>query len=1120
MDETLRVKIVAETTQATSSMKQLNKETQGLGQGSAAATQAVDKLDKALNSVGFKAIKLKAVSDGFKGISSSIKQTIKGTTELIGKIGTGFSKLKDTRFNFSVNDSLGKSLKTAHDYMNQLEKKAPEAAKKINDVFKTINEAKKTANNSNQFVDMSGLKKVREAVENLFKSRNKYIKETFKDADFDGIKQGLLNAAKAGAKGAKKEYKEALQGVMNALSKSTEKSTLTSMLDTFQTKAKFVISDVVAIAKKGIAAVGKALAAVGKGLLVGGAITALLAGIAAIKNAFNVSELGDSIDKTSQKVGMSTNAFQKWGYVLERCGLEVSQLQTATRALTRNSMNGNADYFKQLGIDPKGLSQQQLFDKTVTALQNISDSTQRARIAYKLFGQSSAELAPLLAISNAEVQRLTYQYDLLGAVMSGKVVRASVDLQDALTDMRAAFQGLKNTLAQAIIPLLTKVVVRITVFIAKINMILQALFGINIEYSDVVQSTETVTKNTNKTVAAVKKLKTLISGFDELNIFPSKDNGADLGGMLDDLADYGSDITPELGNILPPEAIAELENFRDNILPGIIEKFEKLKKIWETIKNAFNIKNWAQAFNDFLDNTKIGGKSIREIWEGVKEVFSNIWGSLSSGASNIWNSIAGAASDVWERIKESFSAIGETISSIFKPIGEKIGEFWEGAIKPIWDDIFSRAKNIGDNIFSIFSDVLDFFKGIGDEIWSFFLSVWDGIIGLFKDNQETFSQIGTFIGNVLGAIGTAVSAVVDGIAIAIDWVVQKVKNIWDLLKPFVQPIIDFLKVTIVGAINGVKDFVFSVIDAIVKLIGAFVAVLNGDFSGAADLAKKAFERMGQFIMNTWNGIKNWFATYVKPVFTKAYWDNKLAAVGTALSSLPIVQKAKELWASVTTWWNTNIAPKFTKDYWKQKWNIIKDGLGYSSILTSIQDKWKSVVSWWSNTVAAKFTWTYWRDKFNTIKTGLQNISLVDAGKKMINGLIGAIESGINWIIRKINNSGIVDALRKVGINISLNEIYIPRLAKGGIIDKPTVAMMGEYPGAKSNPEIVTPETKLTEVFNTSLDGVTDVFIQCTRQIIEAIVENQPEVNIDGKTILKSVSNANNVYKLQTGQSLI
>lgn len=45
-----------------------------------------------------------------------------------------------------------------------------------------------------------------------------------------------------------------------------------------------------------------------------------------------------------------------------------------------------------------------------------------------------------------------------------------------------------------------------------------------------------------------------------------------------------------------------------------------------------------------------------------------------------------------------------------------------------------------------------------------------------------------------------------------------------------------------------------------------------------------------------------------------------------------------------------------------------------------------------------------------------------------------------------------------------------KLAEGGVITKPTLALVGEYAGASTNPEIVTPESKLRSIFNESAGG--------------------------------------------------
>lgn len=1068
MEETLKVKIVAETSQATSSLKQLNKESNNLGSNTNAASAAVDKLDKALNSIGFKSIKIKAISDGFKEIRASGA----GVKDQIQKISSAFDRLREFKLHSNAFGGLGDKLRMSHIYMSQLEKKAPEAAKKIQDVFTSINEAKNATRDSDAVLNISGLSKVKQSIEDLATSRNKAIKNTLNEEDFQGLKDNLLKASIAGAKGARKEYIDALNGINTVLGKSLEKNTLTFQLDTFFIKGKLAIQGLGNLAKATISKIGSLLSKLGKGLLVGGVLGAITGAIALVKNAFNVSELGDSIDKTSQKVGMSTDKFQKWAYVLERCGIETSQLKSSMRALTRNSMGNNASYFKQLGIDPSKMSQEQLFESTVKALQNISDSTERARLAYKLFGQSSAELAPLLAISSAEVQRLSYQYDLLGATMSGKVVRASADLQDAITDMKSAFQGLKNTLAQAILPLVTKIVVRITVLIAKINMILQALFGVEYEYNDVAESTETVTKNTNETVKAVKKLKTLISGFDELNIFPSQDNGADIGGMLDDLADYGSDVAPVIGNILPPEAIAELENFRDNILPGIVEKINKLKDAWEKIKESFSEGNFGEIFKilgEQFDSPFLTGLGdavqwvidrIKELehWLGDVDLFG--WEMPSSlqeflGFTEDWHID-------WDNfLGLEFDFGNSPIGRLLKSLKESFSEAWDG-----WGFDWENAP----------------LKKLFDKLGESFSEAWDGW-GFDWENaplKKMFDKIGEW--DIWKASWWSEK-----------WsnVTKPIKDTWDGIKQWwnqnVSP--KFTATFWQNKFQSIKTGINNI---------PFV----------------------QSVKEKWSGVKTWWDTNVAPKFTATYWQNKFSTIKSGLTSSPFLQNVKEKWTGIKTWWDTSVAPKFTLTYWKEKFNMIPNGMGYASIQTAIQEKWNSIKSWWSTNVAPKFTWTYWRDKFNSIKTGLSNVSLVQAGKNIINGLINTIETGINRMIDKINGSGIISALKKIGVDITLNRIYIPRLAQGGVIDKPTMAQLGEYSGAKSNPEIAAPQSIIKETVIDANNELVDVFVQCTRQIISAITDNQVEINLDGRTLLKSVSNANNQYRLQTGQSML
>ena len=52
----------------------------------------------------------------------------------------------------------------------------------------------------------------------------------------------------------------------------------------------------------------------------------------------------------------------------------------------------------------------------------------------------------------------------------------------------------------------------------------------------------------------------------------------------------------------------------------------------------------------------------------------------------------------------------------------------------------------------------------------------------------------------------------------------------------------------------------------------------------------------------------------------------------------------------------------------------------------------------------------------------------------------------------------------------IKSIGIPALADGGVATGPTVALVGEYANARTNPEIIAPENKLRNIFRGELRG--------------------------------------------------
>ena len=144
----------------------------------------------------------------------------------------------------------------------------------------------------------------------------------------------------------------------------------------------------------------------------------------------------------------------------------------------------------------------------------------------------------------------------------------------------------------------------------------------------------------------------------------------------------------------------------------------------------------------------------------------------------------------------------------------------------------------------------------------------------------------------------------------------------------------------------------------------------------------------------------------------------------------------------------------------------------------------------------------------------QNIG--DKAKSIFEGVGSAIKGVLNVGIRACNT--LISGINKFKIDVpdwvpgiggetfGFNIPKIPELANGGVINQPTVAMMGEYAGARHDPEIASKESELKSIFSDTLD-------EFTNRIVAALQgsNNQPqEINlqIHGKNLMSWIRDEN------------
>ena len=153
---------------------------------------------------------------------------------------------------------------------------------------------------------------------------------------------------------------------------------------------------------------------------------AAAAGTAMVAFASKSASTADNIDKMSQKIGISRQAYQELDFICSQSGMSVDQLQAGVKSLTA-AMDGaasgtekNIEQFEALGVsvtnaDGSLRSQEDVLWETLEALQGVENETEKARLATELFGKSGTELMPLLNGEAGSIEEMKQKLSSRGA---------------------------------------------------------------------------------------------------------------------------------------------------------------------------------------------------------------------------------------------------------------------------------------------------------------------------------------------------------------------------------------------------------------------------------------------------------------------------------------------------------------------------------------------------------------------------------------------------------------------------------------------------------------------------------------------------------------------------------
>ena len=575
------------------------------------------------------------------------------------------------------------------------------------------------------------------------------------------------------------------------------------------------------------------------------------------------------------------------------------------------------------------------------------------------------------------------------------------------------------------------------------------------------------------------------------------------GQVLGDLFGWSSDNSNQTAKSTA-QSVANAEQTANSIADSVNNQNNLTKAVSKT--NA-EVKRGIASFDklNVISKSTIGGNA-----QDNNSTPANTSGIFNTGASNLGNlggSINIDTSDADSKVAELKKKIQGFFNGVYENSGLKnfVDKVQEGFDRVDTSYINSNLTSIGDDVSEIVKDTTP------------------GVIELNK-------SVGDFTGSVVGLGATIGGKIAEFTTGGVKkWLDKDKEYITDTTNEItgnlssgfndLTPIFDDLGNKAAVFFNAIRPFTEGVIanalSGLTHALGEVGKFFSGGFKDGAEALKNVyFFFMNDFapnVMGKIEEIKNWFADL---------WQNLDTGFHT------VVDPWIEIGKRASVWIQTNVTEpigNFFSDTWA------KLSTGAQEAWQGVKDAFSPVTDWFKNTFSeawnkVKSIFSPGGEAFSGIKEGMTSTF-----KNIVNGLIDGINTlisktfrGLNQALSFIHNAEILGVKPFPYIN-EIDVPEIPKLAAGGIAKAPTLAVVGDNPGANNgNPEIISPLNKLQSMIDSS-NGEDTVVLSKILDMLKRIYElfvlsrnqgNEYEfvANLNGNDIFREVIRQNELYK--------
>lgn len=493
-----------------------------------------------------------------------------------------------------------------------------------------------------------------------------------------------------------------------------------------------------------------------------------------------------------------------------------------------------------------------------------------------------------------------------------------------------------------------------------------------------------------------------------------------------------------------------------------------VKTVWDAISSAISYA-WNRVIQPLLQAAiRFFNTTLKPAFIAVKDAVQTVFDTIGNIISYVWSKVVypllvGAGRFLRNTFVPAFNFVKDSITTVFDTVGSVIKGAWDRVIKPVFDTIKRFIERTFVPVWETMRDTIeDIWNGIKDAA----SSVWNGIT----------RTIGGVVNGIIGIVNSFINGV-NRVANAI--------GLGDLINSIATVAVEaatYHKGGIVGEHGGPKKSLADVRGdeevAILKkgeLVltpedAAMMAERGGPFDFAKDMVGKAWDSVSSAAGNLADKVRGVVANVAKPMISGALSGLDGLVGGIQPFGDIFGSTVRTLSEKVLDWIGGAEEEVANRDS-----SIpAADGMPYNRLVKFLGSKLSSSAFRVTSTLrngsggslhnvgrAADFA----GPTPGTMTSAMRKIWSVFAGAS--DQLRELIYTGAPWGIlggQRVPTSSMSSFLR------STHRDHVhAALAAGGIIDRPTMALLGEYAGARRNPEIASPVSLMREVFREEMN---------------------------------------------------